>query len=102
MNGTPKEILDHPELINLMAPILRADFAIAQTYEYVDERPLDCNLTAFGGLRDIDVAREHLEAWRIYTSGNFNLRMFPGDHFFLDSSRPSLLQTISLELRRLS
>jgi medium-chain acyl-[acyl-carrier-protein] hydrolase len=102
LNGTPKEVLDHPELINLMAPILRADFAIAQTYEYVDEGPLDCHLTAFGGLRDIEVAREHLEAWRTYTSAKFNVRMFPGDHFFLDISRLSLLQTISRELRRLS
>jgi medium-chain acyl-[acyl-carrier-protein] hydrolase len=102
LNGTPREVLDHPELISLMAPVLRADFTIAQTYEYLDEGPLDCDLTVYGGLRDIDVTREHLEAWRTYTSGNFNLRMFPGDHFFLHNSRPSLLQTMSLELRRFS
>jgi len=101
LNGTPREVLDHPELIDLMTPILRADFAIAQTYEYVDERPLDCHLTALGGLRDKDVARGHLEAWQTHTSGKFNVRMFPGDHFFLDTARLSLLEIISMELRRL-
>lgn|SRR5882724_5978868 len=102
LNGTPKEVLEHPELIGLMTPILRADFAISQTYQYVNEAPLDCHLTAFGGLQDADVSREHLEAWRTQTRANFNLRMFPGDHFFLNSSRPALLQALSLELKRLN
>lgn len=100
LNGTPREVIEHPELIDLMTPILRADFAIAQTYEYVDESPLDCDLTALGGLRDRDVTREHLEAWRTQTTGNFTVRMFPGDHFYLNTTRASLLEALSLELRR--
>ena len=102
LNGTPKEVFEHPELINLMTPMLRADFAITETYEYVHERPLECDLTVFGGVGDIDVTRKHLEAWRMQTSGNFSLRMFPGDHFFLNTARPSLLQVLSRELERLS
>jgi medium-chain acyl-[acyl-carrier-protein] hydrolase len=102
LNGTPREVFEHPELIDLMTPVLRADFAISQTYEYVDESPLDCAITAFGGLRDVDVTREHLEAWGTQTTGDFTVRMFPGDHFFLNSARASLLQTLSLELRRRS
>jgi medium-chain acyl-[acyl-carrier-protein] hydrolase len=102
LNGTPKEVLEHPELINLMTPVLRADFAISETYEYIDEKPLECDLTAFGGVGDIEVTRKHLEAWRLQTSANFNLRMFPGDHFFLNTARPSLLQALSLDLERAS
>ncbi len=102
LNGTPREVLEHPELINLMIPILRAEFAISQTYEYVDEAPLDCHLSAFGGLNDFDVPSEHLKAWRTQTSGNFSLRMFDGDHFFLQTARHSLLRALSLELERLS
>jgi len=102
LNGTPKEVFEHPELINLMTPVLRADFAISETYEYVHERSLECDLTAFGGVGDIDVTRKHLEAWRMQTSGNFNLRIFPGDHFFLNTARPSLLQVLSRDLERLA
>lgn len=102
LNGTPREVFEHPELIDLMTPILRADFAIAQTYEYADDSPLDCDLTAFGGLRDIDVTRDYLEAWESHTTGNFSVRMFPGDHFFLNTHRAPLLQALSLELSRRS
>ena len=102
LNGTPKEVFEHPELINLMTPVLRADFAISETYEYVHERSLECDLTVFGGVGDIDVTRKHLEAWRMQTSGNFNLRIFPGDHFFLNTARPSLLQVLSRDLERLA
>jgi medium-chain acyl-[acyl-carrier-protein] hydrolase len=102
LNGTPKEVLEHPELIDLMTPILRADFAITETYEYLNEAPLDCHLTAFGGLGDIEVTRKHLEAWRAETRASFSLRMFPGDHFFLNTAQPALLVVLSQELRRLS
>ncbi|HEU4794033.1 MAG TPA: alpha/beta fold hydrolase [Pyrinomonadaceae bacterium] len=101
LDGTPSEVLDHPELLEMMIPILRADFAIAQTYQYVDEPPLECDLTAFGGMNDTSVTREHLEVWRTHTSGNFKLRMFLGNHFYLHSARTALLQTIALDLRQL-
>lgn len=101
LDGTPSEVLDHPELLEMMIPILRADFAIAQTYTCVDEPPLECDLTAFGGISDVTVTREHLEVWRTHTSGNFKLRMFLGNHFYLNSARTSLLQTIALDLRQL-
>jgi medium-chain acyl-[acyl-carrier-protein] hydrolase len=102
LNGTPREVLEHPELINLMTPVLRADFAVSETYEYLDEKPLDCHLTAFGGVGDIEVTRKHLEAWRSQTRATFSLRMFPGDHFFLNTAQPALLQALSQDLRRLS
>lgn len=101
LNGTPTEVLEHPELLEVMIPVLRADFAIAQTYQYVDEQPLECDLTAFGGVSDTTVNREHLEVWQTHTSGKFKLRMFLGDHFYLHTARTSLLQTIALDLRQL-
>ena len=97
LNGTPKEVLDHPELMQIMAPLLRADFESIQTYSYKDEPPLDCPITALGGLHDSDISRETLEPWREQTTAAFNLRMFPGDHFFLHADRPSLLRVIAQE-----
>src|SRR5882724_6229499 len=58
LNGTPKGVLEHPELMQLMIPLLRADFEVCQTYSYTPEVPLDCPVTAFGGLNDQDVTRE--------------------------------------------
>ena len=97
LNGTPRELLDHEELMEVMLPILRADFALYETYLYSTEPPLNCPISTFGGLQDRRVNESDLEAWRSQTSASFSLRMFPGDHFFL--KEPLLLRALSQELQ---
>ncbi|HEX8652349.1 MAG TPA: thioesterase II family protein [Pyrinomonadaceae bacterium] len=99
LNGTPKAVLDHPEMMQLMMPILRADFEVTQTYAYATDAPLGCPITAFGGLHDQDVTRADLEAWREQTTASFSLRMFPGDHFFLHPAQSLLLRTLAQQLQ---
>jgi medium-chain acyl-[acyl-carrier-protein] hydrolase len=67
LNGTPQEVLDQPELMQLMIPLLRADFSVCQTYQYEPEPPLTCPITVFGGLED-ETTREELVGWRAQTS----------------------------------
>lgn len=98
LNGTPQAVLDHPELMQLMLPLLRADFAVVQTYRPAPGEPLRSPITAFGGLLDHDVRREYLEAWGKQTASRFSLRMFPGDHFFLQTSQTLLLKALAHEL----
>lgn len=98
LKGTPEEVLDHRELQELMLPILRADFEAIGTYVYAEGEPLDCPVTAFGGIQDLGVSRQALEGWREQTSSHFNLRMLPGDHFFIHSAQPLLLRTLTREL----
>jgi medium-chain acyl-[acyl-carrier-protein] hydrolase len=97
-NGTPEEILDNQELMELFTPLLRADFQLGETYRYTPEPPLELPVTAWGGARDTEVPRERIEAWREQTSAAFHFRMFPGDHFFLNGDRPLLLQALGEEL----
>lgn len=98
LEGTPREVLEHPELMELMLPMLRADFSICDTYEYTAETPLACPITAFGGLQDFDVSRRRIEAWREQTSATFTLRMFPGNHFFIHSNETLLLNLLATQL----
>jgi medium-chain acyl-[acyl-carrier-protein] hydrolase len=98
LNGTPQEVLDHPELMRLMTPLLRADFSVCETYEYKIEPPLDCPVTVFGGTGDAEIPREELELWRAQTTSLFSLHMFPGDHFFLKSAQPDMLRIIAQQL----
>lgn len=97
LNGTPREVLENAELRQFVVPILRADFAVCQTYQYVPELPLDCPITTFGGLQD-SISHEDLKGWQEQTSATFKLSMFPGDHFFVNTVQPSLLRRISKEL----
>ena len=98
-NGTPEAVLQNKELIELLLPILRADLAINETYRYKSEAPLDCSISAFGGLQDRKVSCHELELWREHTNSNFSLQMFSGDHFFLKTEFNFLLQQISRHLR---
>lgn len=98
LKGTPAEVLDHPELMQLLLPLLRTDFEVCQTYQYLPEAPLECPLMVFGGVEDTGVRREHLEPWEEQTSGSFSLRMLPGDHFFLHASEGTILQAVARQL----
>lgn len=90
----------NPELRELVLPVLRADLALCKSYIYTPETPFLFPITAFGGLDDHGVPRHCLEGWREHTTGPFVLRMFPGDHFFLDTCRLLLLEAISKELEQ--
>lgn len=101
LNGTPAEVLDNAELRAIILPILRADFAICDAYAFAPGAPLSCGISAYGGLQDAEVPRAELDAWREQTSGAFALRMFPGDHFFLNSARQTVLWALGSDLQRL-
>jgi surfactin synthase thioesterase subunit len=101
LDGTPSGVLDSPELMELMLPILRADFQLADLY--VSERPfkLPCPVIAFGGEDDVYVPCTELEAWREVSALEFNLRMLPGDHFFVNSQQRELTRLVAQEISRL-
>jgi len=98
LNGTPEEVLQHAELMRLLTPILRADFAVNETYVYQPEEPFDFGISAFGGLADEEVNRDDVAAWREQTRGRFRMRMLPGDHFFIHGNRELVLEAVARDL----
>lgn len=100
LNGTPESVIQNAELMKIVLPILRADFALCETYVYSSKNPLDCPISAFGGLDDGEVNYSDLVAWGKQTNSYFAPKMFEGDHFFLQSKRSLILSAISHELSR--
>lgn len=98
LNGTPEAVLNNHELMQLLIPILRADFTINETYVCKDELPLNCPFTVFGGLQDKDVDQASLDAWQQHTTASFSLQMLPGDHFFIQTMQALLIQRMYKEL----
>jgi medium-chain acyl-[acyl-carrier-protein] hydrolase len=98
LNGTPQSLFEQPELLELLMPVLRADFELIQTYVYSPEPPLACPITAFGGLCDPQVRPADVNAWRMQTTADFSVQMFDGDHFFLHSCESLLLEFIARQL----
>lgn len=94
-NGTPSEVLSHPELMHMMLPALRADFSLRDRYLYREEPPLSCSITSFGGMGDTHVDGLMLRAWRQHTRERFQLWLFQGDHFFVRTAQEPLLEVLS-------
>jgi surfactin synthase thioesterase subunit len=101
LGGIPPEVLNHPELVSLLFPALRADLAMCETYVYRDEPPLACPIVAYGGRHDDKILPDHLAPWEVQTSRAFQLRLFHGNHFFfVKEARTEVLQAIRDDLRR--
>jgi medium-chain acyl-[acyl-carrier-protein] hydrolase len=92
--GMPVSVLEQPELMEMVLPIVRADFALVDTWREIPGAPLDLPITAFRGDDDASVSAEEVDAWRDHTRGAFALHTLPGDHFFIQSAEPALLDTV--------
>lgn len=93
-NGTPQEILDNPEFLELFLPTLRADFTLCETYNYQTLPPFPYPIYAFGGREDPQITTDDINEWHIHTTNTFDMQMFDGDHFFLRDAQTAITNTI--------
>ena len=100
--GTPEAVLQEKELMDLLVPIVRADFAVLETYQYREEPPLDVPLTLYQGTDDIRTTDEEIEAWRKQTTRTFTKRKIVGEHFFIQTARDEVLKALTEVLKQTS
>jgi surfactin synthase thioesterase subunit len=93
LNGTPEEILSNSELLELLIPLLRADFKIAEEYQ-AKGYPLACPIMVLGGADDAEISLEELNAWAALSEGKTTLQFIPGDHFFINYNESLVVQKI--------
>jgi len=96
-NGLPPDVLENQELLDVVIPILRADFELTERYRYTPDKPLPVKIAAFGGRHDETVDPAELMFWRELTAlpDHFRLTLFDGDHFFLNDQGQQLLAAIA-------
>ena len=81
--------------MDLFLPALRADLKAFETYDHEPGPPLPVPMTIFGGSGDRLARPETLGEWGRHTRGSFDVRVFPGGHFFLHSDEEAVLATIA-------
>ncbi|HEX3482642.1 MAG TPA: alpha/beta fold hydrolase [Kofleriaceae bacterium] len=86
MGGLAPEVLANRDLLDLVLPIVRADFEVADRYGYAPGPLLSCPITALVGTDDPVASAADAAAWADETSGPFRLHELPGDHFFLHTA----------------
>jgi len=96
---TPETLIQNLELLELFLPLLRADLAVCETYLYSPEDALNSPISVYGGSEDPKVGPRELTAWRSQTRGAFDLRMFPGKHFFLQTAESFVMGSLKHDLK---
>lgn len=97
--GFPAEVLEHPELMQVLLPIIRADSAVTETYVYREAEPLRFPLTVFASEQDEVIPMATIEPWRKYTRAAFDLKMVDGHHLFIQQQAPQMIRVILEKLR---
>ena len=97
--GTPQAVLEHQELMEMLVPLLRADFAVNEAYTHRPEATLDLPLLAMGGADDVEATPDGIAEWSGYTTGPFELKIYPGGHFFLNPLAAEVTQAVRGAIR---
>ncbi len=97
-NGTPTEVLQHAELMRLMAPAIRADFALVADYDYLPGPLLEMPITALAGQADDQTSREQIDGWARETRARFEQHWFDGDHFFIRPQMEAVIARLNADL----
>lgn len=97
LGGTPPEVLACSDLMELMLPMLRADFAMSDAFLEPDPPPLPVPILAFAGAEDTEATVEEVAGWERLAGAGFTLRTLPGGHFFLHGQRAAIVQYLTEE-----
>lgn len=98
LGGIASEALDNPMLRSLFLPTLRADYRLIERYVPTDGAPLSTPVTALMGTDDPEMTREEGLAWAHTTTGFFDARTFPGDHFYLSAHEEQVVDAVTESL----
>ncbi|GAA3746839.1 type I polyketide synthase [Salinactinospora qingdaonensis] len=92
--AVPAEIRADDELARIFGSNLHADLTLHNTYRSFGGEPIDVALTALAGHDDPGITRGDLDQWAELTSGPFQARTVPGDHFPSDEGVHTILSLL--------
>ena len=98
LGGTCRIVLESPELFSIAERAIRADIELSETYQASLDSKLQCPIWALGGESDLNVDKRSLHKWNELTEGAFQLRLFPGGHFYINSEQHAVCRFISRAL----
>jgi surfactin synthase thioesterase subunit len=95
LGGAGSHLLDDHDILQMVLPSIRTDYQAAETYVWTPGPMLTCPVYAFVGDSDPKVTLDQARAWGEHTTGEFGLRVFEGDHFYLDDHVPEVISALS-------
>ncbi|NOT89708.1 MAG: thioesterase [Lysobacter sp.] len=93
-----QSIIDSPELMAMLLPMLRGDFSLVETYAYRERAPLDRPIVVYYGNDDRMVDPADMDGWRTKSSADVRLLPIEAGHLFHLTHEAELLTMIGAEL----
>ncbi|MFG2439831.1 thioesterase II family protein [Streptomyces sp. NPDC048508] len=93
--GFRHEALDHPEMRELILPVLQADCEMHENYVPSTDTPLAVPVCSLRGAWDGLVTAAEARQWQDATTAGFTYAEFPGDHMYLVDHGRDILDTIA-------
>jgi len=99
MGGTPREALEHEELMALFLPVLRADFFLSEGHVRPAAPVISAPLLALAGCDDPFVTEADMRAWSVFAAGPFHVETLAAGHFFAQSHKDDILRMMFETIR---
>ncbi len=95
LGGTPQEVMENEELLQLCIPILRNDFKIIEKYIYNEKKEkVQCDITILNGKEDT-ITLEEILTWKKHSNKGFKVYNFSGGHFFINDNVENIVNIIN-------
>jgi medium-chain acyl-[acyl-carrier-protein] hydrolase len=92
--GFSNEILDSPELMELLIPAIRADLKLCDLYHFEKKNLLRCPINVIAGALDKQTSTESTYLWALHSSGQTKVHVIDGGHFFLHTHSAQVLEIV--------
>ncbi|GLY16556.1 alpha/beta fold hydrolase [Kineosporia rhizophila] len=99
LDGTSALVLNDDELMRAALPALRADYQAAELYQGEPGATIKAPVTVLTGDADPKTSLDDAKAWADHTTGDFDLQVFPGGHFFLTDQTAAVMRLLEQQLR---
>lgn len=83
--GTPEELLESKEMMDMVMPAIRCDYGIAEKYTWNKTCKTTADVIVCYGDKDFP-SSDKLEGWKDTTEGKFEMHKFTGGHFYIHES----------------
>jgi surfactin synthase thioesterase subunit len=98
MSGTDARIMADEEMLRMVLPALRSDYKAVETYRCEAGASVYCPVTVLVGDSDTKTTLEEARAWEEHTTGEFDMKVFPGGHFYLNQRATEVIAVLKEHL----
>lgn len=96
--GTPKEVFENKDILDIVLPILRNDFRLIDNYQFRNNsNQLKCDISSIRGTED-SVEESDVRDFIHYTEGRCRFYEVQGNHFFIKTNKEKVIEIINTTL----